>query len=205
MSPRRRKAEDSDVFAALVRVMLRRGPAELTLREIAREAGITAGALVQRFGSKRAMLLAHANYAAATGDAGLPVSQPRTSSPLGTLRAAAAMYASLADSPRAAVRNLAYLLNDLSDPALRRHLLRMSRTARVWYEQMLTDAITAGELRDVTDVRPLARLIEATLRGSFLNWALYREGSAVDWLREDLDVVLGPYLTGGGNRRRRRT
>ena len=49
MSPRRRKAEDADVFAALVRVMLRRGPAELTLREIAREAGITAGALVQRF------------------------------------------------------------------------------------------------------------------------------------------------------------
>lgn len=205
MSPRRRKAEDADVFAALVRVMLRRGPAELTLREIAREAGITAGALVQRFGSKRAMLLAHARYAAATGDSGLPVSEPRKSSPLGTLRTAAAMYASLADSPRAAVRNLAYLLNDLSDPALRRHLLRMSRTARVWYEQMLTDAIAAGEVRDATDVRPLARLIEATLRGSFLGWALYREGSAVDWLREDLDAVLGPYLTDGGNRRRRRT
>ena len=112
---------------------------------------------MQRFGSKRAMLLAHATYAVVTGDAGLPVSQLRTSSPLGTLRAAAAMYASLADSPRAAVRNLAYLLNDLSDPALRRHVLRMSRTARVRYEQMLTDAIAAGELRDATEVRPLAR------------------------------------------------
>src|ERR1051326_3145493 len=67
MSPRRRKAEDTDVFAALVRVMLRRGPAELTLREIAKEAGVTASALVQRFGSKHAMLLAHARYAAATG------------------------------------------------------------------------------------------------------------------------------------------
>ena len=40
MSPRRRKAEDADVFAALVRVMHRRGPAELTLRAIAREAGV---------------------------------------------------------------------------------------------------------------------------------------------------------------------
>jgi hypothetical protein len=29
MSPRRRKAEDADVFAAVVRVMLRVGPAEL--------------------------------------------------------------------------------------------------------------------------------------------------------------------------------
>ena len=37
MSPRRRKAEDADVFAAMVRVMLRIGPAELTLRAIAAE------------------------------------------------------------------------------------------------------------------------------------------------------------------------
>ena len=204
MSPRRRKAEDLDVFAALVRVMLRRSPAELTLREVAAEAGVTAGALVQRFGSKRAMLLAHARHAAATGDAGLAVPQ-RTSSPLDTLRSVTAMYADLADSPRAAVRNLGYLLNDLGDPVLRGHLLRMSRTARVWYEQLLTDAIAAGELHGVTDVRPLARLIEATLRGSFLSWALYREGAAADWLREDLEAVLRPYLTGGDIHSRRRT
>ena len=204
MSPRRRKAEDSDVFAALVRVMLRRGPAELTLREVAAEADVTAGALVQRFGSKRAMLLAHARHVAATGDTGVEVPQ-RTSSPLETLRSVTAMYAELAKSPRAAVRNLAYLLNDLADPALRRHLLRMSQAARVWYEQLLTEAIVAGELRGVTDVRPLGRLIETTLRGSFLGWTLYREGSAADWLRADLDAVLRPYLARGDIHRRRRT
>ena len=76
MSPRRRKAEDADVFAALVRVMKHRGPAELTLRAIAAEAGVTAGALVQRFGSKRALLLAHARYAAATGDVVQPIESP---------------------------------------------------------------------------------------------------------------------------------
>jgi AcrR family transcriptional regulator len=205
MSPRRRKAEDVDVFAAVVRVMHRRGPAELTLREIAAEAGVTAGALVQRFGSKRAMLLAHARYAAATGDVGVTVPGPRTSSPLEALRSVAAMYAQLASSPRAAVRNLAYLHNDLADPALRRHLLRLSRAARVWYEQRLGEAVAAGELRPDTDVRTLARLIEATLRGSFLSWALYREGSGADWLREDLDATLRPYLTRRDNRTRRRT
>src|SRR5574338_508196 len=168
MSPRRRKAEDADVFAALVRVMRRRGPAELTLREIAREAGITAGALVQRFGSKRALLLAHARDAAATGDTGVTVPRLRPSSPLEALRSVAAMYAQLANSPRAAVRNLAYLHNDLADPALRRHLLRLSRAARVWYEELLTAAVATRELRADTDVRALARLIEVTLRGSFL-------------------------------------
>src|SRR6478672_902713 len=117
MSPRRRKAEDADVFGALVRVMMRCGPAELTLREIAAEAGVTAGALVQRFGSKRAMLLAHARYAAATGDIG--VTEPRpASSPLMALRSVTAVHAQLAGSPRAALRNLAYLHNDLADPVL---------------------------------------------------------------------------------------
>ena len=182
------------MFAALVRVMHRRGPAELTLREIGAEAGVTAGALVQRFGSKRAMLLAHARHAAATGDTGVTVPPPRTSSPLAALRSVTEMYAQLANSPRAAVRNLAYLHNDLADPALRRHLLRLSRAARGWYEQRLGEAVAARELRPDTDVQTLARLIEVTLRGSFLSWSLYREGAAAEWLREDLESTLRPYL-----------
>lgn len=187
------------MFAALVRVMHRRGPAELTLREIAAEAGLTAGALVQRFGSKRALLLAHARHAAATGNTGVAGLRRPTSSLQEGLGAVAAMYAQLAASPRAAVRNLAYLHNDLADPALRRHLLRLSHAARRWYEQLITDAVSARELRAGTDVPALARLIEVTLRGSFLNWTLYREGSAADWLRQDLDAMLQPHLRRGGD------
>jgi AcrR family transcriptional regulator len=200
MSPRRRKAEDVDVFAALVRVMLRRGPAELTLREIAAEAGVTAGALVQRFGSKRAMLLAHARHAAATGDIGVTAPRPRTASPLETLRTVTSVYAQLADSPRAAIRNLAYLHNDLADPDLRRHLLRSSRAARAYYAKLVADTVAAGELRADTNVPALARSIEITLGGSFLAWAIYREGSAAEWLREDLEATLRPYLVRRKNR-----
>ncbi len=203
MSPRRRKVEDADVFAALVRVMHRRGPAELTLRQIATEAGLTAGALVQRFGSKRALLLAHARYAAATGDTGAAVARLRASSPLETLRSVTGMYAQLAGSPRAAVRNLAYLHNDLADPALRRHLLRLSLAARRWYEEQIADAVAARQLRPDTDVRAMARLTEVTLRGSLLNWTLYRDGDAADWLRQDLDAMLRPHLTRRGDRSRR--
>jgi AcrR family transcriptional regulator len=203
MSPRRRKAEDADVFAALVRVMHRRGPAELTLREIAREAGITAGALVQRFGSKRALLLAHARHGAATGVIGVAIPQPRAASALETLRSVTAVHAQLAGSPRAALRNLAYLHNDLADPVLHRHLLRMSRAARVHYEKLVAAAVAAGALRADTNVPALARSIEVTLNGSFLVWTLYREGAAADWLRDDLDAALRPHLTRGGKRKRR--
>jgi AcrR family transcriptional regulator len=201
MSPRRRKADDADVFAALVRMMERVGPAELTLRAIAAEAGVTAGALVQRFGSKRALLLAHARYAAATGDIGFgPPPAVRTVSPLSEIRDAIAVYARLAQTPRAAVRNLAYLHNDLTDPVLRRHLLRASRDTRARYEQILADAVAAGELRPDTDVKTLARMMDVTLGGSFLAWALYRQGPAADWLRQDLETLLKPYLARSGKR-----
>ena len=182
------------MFAALVRVMHRRGPAELTLRQIAAEAGVTAGALVQRFGSKRALLLAHARHAAATGDIGVAVPGPPNSSPLEALRSLTAVHAQLARSPRAALRNLAYLHNDLADPVLYRHLLRMSRAARLHYQTLVANAIAAGELRADTNAPALARSIELTLAGSFLNWTIYREGSAAEWLRRDLEAALRPYL-----------
>jgi AcrR family transcriptional regulator len=187
----------------MVRVMLRVGPAELTLGAIAAEAGVTAGALVQRFGSKRKLLHAHARYAAATLDIGFGAPRAaRTSSPLRALRAVTAVHAKLAESPRAAVRNLAYLQNDLADPVLRRHLLRLGRAARAHYEQLLADAVVAGELRAATDVRALARMIEVTLGGSYLAWTLYREGPAATHLRKDLDATLRPYLRRGVERAR---
>jgi AcrR family transcriptional regulator len=196
MSPRLRKAQDTDVFAAMVRVMMRVGPAQLTLSAIAKEAGITAGALVQRFGSKRELMLAHARYAAATLDIGFGPPPRRTSSALAAIYECARDYARLAQTPEAALRNLAYLQRDLADPALRRNLLRLQRAARAYYEQLVAAAIGAGELGPATDVRALARTIEITLGGSFLAWTLYRQGRAASWLSEDLKAVLRPHLSG---------
>jgi AcrR family transcriptional regulator len=194
MSPRLRKVEDADIFAAMVRVMMRVGPADLTLSAIAKEAGITAGALVQRFGSKRELMLAHARYAAATLDTGFGTPGKPTKSALSSLYGCAEDYGKLAQSPQAALRNLAYLQRDLADPALRSNLLRLHRAARAYYEQLVADAIRTGELRAETDVRRLARTIEVTLVGSLLAWTMYRQGSASTWLTEDLKAVLGPHL-----------
>ena len=193
MSPRRRKAEDADVFAAMGRVMRRVGPAELTLGAIAKEAGVTAGALVQRFGSKRELILAHWRQAAA-------VSPPPESGCACRVAPAGAAshsgeYARLAASPRAALRNLAYMQSDWADAALRRHWLRHTRAARARREQLVTEAVAQGELRAGTNAKALARMIEVTLCGSFLAWTLHREGSAATRLREDLDATLRPYLT----------
>jgi len=194
MPGRRQKVTDEDIFEAAQRVMSRRGPHELTLAEIAEEAGVTAGRLVQRFGSKRALLvLLSERFAGSAGPtfAGLRAAH---GTPLGTLRAYAACMADLAPTPEALLRNLAYLQNDLADDVLRGHLVRNAREARRHIETLIKAAIASGELRPDVDARSLARTVECVISGSLMTWATYRDGKAVDWMGRDIEAALAPWL-----------
>ena len=203
MSPRPRKVSDEDVFGAAFRVMSRVGPGELTLAAIAGEAGVTAGALVQRFGSKRELLLALSSGAA--DSAGDMVRQIRAKhrSPLAALRDYAERMAHLAESPAALARNLSYLQIDLTDPEFRRPLLVQARATRDAFEEVLREAAAMGELAPGTDPRTLARTLETTISGALLTWAMYQEGTAARWIRESVDAVLAPHLTSRKSARKR--
>jgi AcrR family transcriptional regulator len=193
MSPRPRKASDDEVFEATHRAMARLGPAELTLAEIAKEAGLTAGALVQRFGSKRKLLLALSNrYSGGTKEMFAQLRRGRVS-PVGVLRAYAECLAGLASSPAALARSLSYLQVDLTDPDFRKHLVKHARASRVELQRIIDEAIEAGELRRDTDSRQLARTVEAVVGGSMMAWAYYEEGTAARYMRHDLDAVLAPF------------
>lgn len=194
MCPRPRKASDDDVFEATHRAMSRLGPGELTLAEVAAEAGITAGALVQRFGSKRDLLLALAKRASAAPEGYLDALRGKHRSPLATLRAYARGMAGLAPTPAALARNLAYLQIDLTDADFRVQLAAQARATRSGIERLLREAHERGELRDAADAATLARAVETTLSGSLMTWAFYQEGAAEDWLVHDLEVLLAPWL-----------
>ena len=180
--------------------MTRLGPGELTLAEIASEAGVTAGALVQRFGSKRELLLQLSAGAAEGNAAFIRGLRTKQRSPIAVLRAYAECLAGLAASPAALARNLAYLQIDLTDADFRRHLLAQARSTRVALREVIDDAVAAGELSSDVDSDALARAVETSLSGSLITWAIYRDGDAAPWLRADVDAVLAPYLP----RRRRR-
>jgi AcrR family transcriptional regulator len=194
MPGRRQKVSDEDVFAAAQRAMNRRGPHELTLADIAAEAGVTPGRLVQRFGSKRALLVALSERFAGSAGAVFAGLRVAGRAPLATLRAYAACMADLAPTPDALLRNLAYLQGDLADAVLRGHLVENARATRREIETLLAEAIAAGELRRDVDVCSLARTVETVIGGSLMSWAAYREGRAVDWIGGDLEAVLAPWL-----------
>lgn len=195
MSPRPRKVSDSQLFAATHAVMSRVGPRELTLAAIAKEAGVTAAVLVQRFGSKRALLLALAEkYSAGSGEF-ITALANKHASPLGALRAYADCMAGMAASPAALARNLAYLQIDMTDPDFRRHLVKQARATRAGLKRLVEAALKAGELMPRVKPMQLARTIETVLSGSLITWGFYREGTAANWMRADLEAVLAPWLT----------
>jgi AcrR family transcriptional regulator len=201
MAAQRQKVTDDDIFLAAQRAMRRRGPHELTLADIADEAGVTAGRLVQRFGSKRALLVSFSKRFAGSAAPIFAELRAAHRDPLATLRAYAACLADLAPTPEALLRNLAYLQADLADDVLRGHLVENARRTRREIEALLTAAVAAGELRRDVDERTLARTVETVIGGSLMSWATYGEGKAVEWIGRDLEAVLAPWLTRSHSRR----
>ena len=191
---RPRKVSDDDVYAATLRVMSRVGPGQLTLSEIADEAGVTAGALVQRFGSKRELLVRLAGLLGSGMSAFFAELRAQHESPLAVVRAYAECMADMAKTPAALLRNFAYLQVDLTDPELRTQLVAQSKEVRKELAASLRDAVARGELQRDTDIPALVRNLEALISGALLTWAFHQQGTAKKWIASHVDALLAPHL-----------
>jgi AcrR family transcriptional regulator len=191
MSPRPRETSDDAILAATARVMQRRSPAELTLADVAKEAGIVPATLIQRFGTKRALLLATVK----TAPAGVPLqfaaARAKYASPLEALVELFVDCTGFASTPEAMANGLAYLQIDLTDPDFRAITLAQFKAIREETRKLLDAAVAARELAPC-DTTALARLIQQVRGGSMLDWAVFRQGTLARWVRRDLEALLGP-------------
>jgi AcrR family transcriptional regulator len=202
MCPRPRAASDADILAAAGRAVARHGPARLTLADVAREVGLSPAALVQRFGSKRGLLLALARQAAASVDdcfAGVRAAHP---APLDALVAVATAMTRHVRAPEEMANHLAFLQVDLCDPDFHRLMVESSHRTLAGYRALLDEAVVAGDLAPCDTAR-LARAVGALAGGSLLAWAVLREGPAEAWVRADLAALLDPYRPGPASPTRR--
>ncbi|PZG15259.1 TetR/AcrR family transcriptional regulator [Nonomuraea aridisoli] len=190
---RPRTTSDEAILRATARAIEHHGPQGLTLAAVAREAGLAPATLVQRFGSKRGLLLAFAAHA--TEVAGLPFQRARKEhgSPLEALRAALAGLAEGVAGPRELAGSLGFLQLDLTDPEFREHAAEHARRTRDEIAGLLADAVTAGELRGTADLGPLARAVQVAYNGTLIVWALTGEGPLAEAMRESVDQALRPY------------
>ncbi|MEV0774465.1 TetR/AcrR family transcriptional regulator [Streptomyces sp. NPDC050433] len=198
MAGRPRGVDDAAILRATADVVGRVGPAGLTLAAVAREVGVVPGTLMQRFGSKRGLLLALAERAAQSAEAGARTAPERLRRAHGS--ALAALTVLLVESmepmttPQTYANHLAFLCLDLSEPDFHAHALTVHRAERRAVEELLTAAVAAGELRAGTDVRPLARSVQAMSAGAGLVWALDREGTLEQRMRQEIDEVLARHM-----------
>lgn len=196
MSPRPRKASDDEIFFATIRVMQRVPPAGLTLAAVGKEAGVSASALVQRFGSKQELMRGlNARFAGGTSEM-MAGHRAAASSPLAALRAYARGFAPMADSAKTLAHHLAYFELDITDPVMLKHLREHTRETRRILRAWVQEAVDAGELIATTDADAIARLVHTVTTGSMMSYAFFKEGKPAEWLERDLHIALSPYLQG---------
>lgn len=188
---RPRATSDTDILAATGRAIGAHGPNRLTLAHVGAEAGVSPATLSQRFGSKRGLLLAFAADAAA--DAAAPYRRARRAhdSPLAALHAVAQEYAGHMSTPEEMANHLGMLQLDVSDPEFRRHAVAHTRAVDAALQELITDAVTKGELPSRVDVPRLARAVKITIDCSLLRLALTGDGDPAALLHDDLDHLLG--------------
>jgi AcrR family transcriptional regulator len=192
MSPRPRTRDDAAILAAAAMAITRLGPARVTLADVAREVKLSPATLVQRFGSKRGLLLALAKSAVDGVDACFAAVRSAHPSPLDAVIAAATDVTRFVRSPEELANHLAFLQMDLSDPDFHRLALDNAGRIRAGYVALLNDAVKEGELSHCDTAR-LGAAIESLSGGSLIAWAIHRKGDATSWVRRDIETVIAPY------------
>lgn len=162
------------MFAAVVSVISDVGPTELTLARIGDRAGLTAGALVQRFGSKQGLLAAFAarsveNVRDIFEHAGhRHPDDPWTAAVDGLVT----MAAELQDR-RAFAHHLGWFALELGDEQLRPFAVNHHRSVQ-------------RELVRLLGGTAPARQLHAVYQGTLILWALEPEGDLSPYLRREL-------------------
>ncbi|MEA2467457.1 MAG: hypothetical protein QOJ57_1583, partial [Thermoleophilaceae bacterium] len=174
--PRPRTVDDAAILVAAAEAIGEHGPSHLTLGAVAEKVGLSPATLVQRFGSKRGLLLAVAR----NGDQWAPQkfreAMGRHRSPLKALTTALRQMTAGVASPEAMANNLAFLQLDLRDPEFHELALAQARSTRNSIRALLDDAVAAGELDPRTETARLAEAIEAVYNGALVSWAIHRSG-----------------------------
>lgn len=193
MSPRPRTTPDSTILNAVTRVISRVGPARMTLADVAAQAGHSPAGLVQRFGSKRGLLLALAHQRAGEVRGEFAMARAWHPSPLEAMFEVLAGFVAHANTPEALAHHLAFTQVELDDADFHAAAFESARTMLDGIRSLLEQAMEAGELAEC-DAESVARTVQTTYNGALVTWAVYRQGALAEWLRGEIEAVLEPWL-----------
>lgn len=191
---RPRAVSDEQVLAATVSAIGKYGPAKLTLSHVGKEAGLSPAALIQRFGSKDALLAAIGADAPAYAEAAFDAASAGSGSPVESIHEALARLTGAIRSRSEMANHLAMLQLDLANPQLHRRTAEQATAIRRRIGLLVTEAVAAGDLPQDSDPASLADVIYTAYNGALITWAIDGSGNLKDWIRKKVGAVIAPYL-----------
>ncbi|WP_448624602.1 TetR/AcrR family transcriptional regulator [Geodermatophilus sp. URMC 64] len=187
--PRPRTVDDDAILAAAAHAVGEVGPSRLTLADVGARVGLSPATLLQRFGSRRGLLLA---LAAHDVDA-VPLRIRSAAEGGAKLRRLVDVLTDLAAgirTPTEFANNLSFLLMDLSDPAFQALSRRHAQGVLAAIVEVLESARAAGELPEAADPEGLGALVHAVYNGALVTWGLDPDGRPADAVARRLTALL---------------
>lgn len=167
---------DATVFAAVIDVISAEGPTGLTLARVGERAGLTAGALVIRFGSKRGMLAAFAARSVADVHRLFEEAARRTpDDPWAAAVDGLVRLATPVGDRRSFANHLGWFAQELADEDLRQHAVAHARLVQAELARLLGGPVPA-------------RRLYTAYQGALILWALGSRGTLSAYLRRELST-----------------
>jgi AcrR family transcriptional regulator len=195
--PRPRTVEDEQILIAAAQAVGAVGPAHLTLADVGSRVGLSPATLLQRFGSKRGLLLALASHGADAMPNSIR-SAAEAEDPLAALVRVMTGFASSVTTVSDYANHLSFLLMDLSDPEFQRISQRHAQAVHEAIEEVLTAAAAGGHVVLDHPVTQLAQLVHVVYNGALVTWGMDPQGSAQDAVASALTAVITSSTTTRG-------
>jgi len=175
--PRSKRISDEAVLDAAVRVMMRVGPADFTLAEAGREAGVSAATLLQRFGDKQTLIV----RALSRDVEGFERRLNEAPQVVGRESVLDLFWLITPDTDdaEAFADQLPWLREDFRNPELNRLSRQMFTALRAAVATRLPPMPLPADTA--------ARLLEAQWQGAMNQWGFFQEGRLPDYVSRALN------------------
>lgn len=188
--PPKKSINDDQVLEKALFVISEKGPDTFTLAEVGKAVGLAPATLMQRFGSKRMLLIRAAKH--------VPM---KLSSDLKILKAKGLSWDKellvlLGSTPEGLItrqeiaNSLGLLKLDMIDPELHAVARDLMSRLRQRIQELLEQGKKEGSLKSQASVEQIAWELDALRHGLVIQWTLSGEGSLQEWLEKGIQNYL---------------
>lgn len=188
--PPKKLIDDAQVLEKAIFVISEKGPETFTLADVGKAVGLAPSTLMQRFGSKRALLIKAAKHVPVKLSEDLEKLKNKDLSWNEELMILLGEVPEGFGTRRDIANSLGLLKLDMIDPELHPIARELMDKVRTRIKQLLDKAKSQGKLEPESDIDALTEELDALRHGLVIQWTLSGDGPLKQWLQKGLHNYL---------------